>query len=64
MINVINVESLEKSFDLLKSLQKIINNIFNLELTEGDNDELQTCFKVLVFDDYVYEIINPLLKVF
>jgi len=64
MINNDGLESLQNSLDILKSLQKTINNIFNLELTEGENEELQSCFKILIFDDYVYEIICPLLKVF
>ena len=43
------IDDLDQSLDLLKSLKKIINNIFNLELVESDEDELQSCFKILIF---------------
>jgi hypothetical protein len=56
--NVINEEKL----DLVKSLQATIDRILKLDSNDEDED-LQFCFKVLIFDDYVFEIICPLLKV-
>jgi len=56
-------QNLETSMNLLKSMQNVLKNIFNLELSEGENDDLSSCFKVLVFDDHVYDIIYPFLKV-
>jgi len=63
MITPVGISNLDNSLNLLKSLQTILNKIFNLELSEGQNDELQSCFKVLIFDDYAYDIICPFLKV-
>jgi len=63
MITTKNIGNLEESLDLLKALKTTLDKIFDLDLSEGDNDELEFCFKVLIFDDIVYDIISPLLKV-
>ena len=63
MINTNNIENLVESLDLLKSLKSTLESIFNLELSPGENPELESCFKVLIFDDLVFDIISPLLKV-
>ena len=52
----------EEKLDLVKSLNSIVEKILKLDLNDEDED-LQYCFKVLIFDDYVFEIICPLLKV-
>jgi len=52
----------EEKLDLVKSLKSIVERILKLDLNDEDED-MQYCFKVLIFDDYVFEIICPLLKV-
>ena len=64
MITTKNIGNLEESLDLLKTLKTTLERIFNLDLHDGENEELQYCFKVLIFDDVVYDIISPLLKVY
>lgn len=49
------------NFNVVTGLQNTLKTIFSLGANE--NDELANCFKVLVFDDYVYEILCPLMKV-
>ncbi len=63
MITTNNLDTLEESLDLLKALKTNLNQIFNLDSSDVENEELQYCFKVLIFDDYVFDIISPLLKV-
>jgi hypothetical protein len=48
--------------DLVKSMKNTIERILKLDISDEDED-LQYCFKVLIFDDYVFDIICPLLKV-
>jgi hypothetical protein len=52
----------EEHLDLVKSLKTTIDRILKLDSNDEDED-LQFCFKVLIFDDYVFDIICPLLKV-
>ena len=52
----------EDKLDLVKSLKATVERILKLDINDDDED-LQFCFKVLIFDDYVYEILCPLLKV-
>lgn len=52
----------EDKLDLVYSLKSIVERILKLDIRDEDED-LQYCFKVLIFDDYVFEIISPLLKV-
>lgn len=49
------------NFNVVTGLKNTLKSIFSLGANEGD--ELANCFKVLVFDDYVYEILCPLMKV-
>jgi hypothetical protein len=58
-MEIINEDKLNR----VTSLKSIVYKILNLELKDEDED-LQYCFKVLIFDDYVFDIICPLLKVF
>jgi hypothetical protein len=53
----------EEGLDLVTSLKGIVERILKLDIKDEDED-LQYCFKVLIFDDYVFEIISPLLKVY
>lgn len=53
---------MEDKFNIIKSLQKNLNNIFSHGETIDEN--VLKCFKVLVFDDSVFSILSPLLKVF
>lgn len=55
-------ENLEEKLDLVKSMKNTVDKILKLDLNDEDED-LQYCFKVLLFDDYVFDIICPLLKV-
>jgi hypothetical protein len=52
----------EDRLDLVSSLKGMVERILKLDIKDED-EELQYCFKVLIFDDYVFEIISPLLKV-
>ena len=58
-----NIDFNEDKLDLVKSIKTILERIFNLELNEGDEEDLIYSFKVLIFDDLVYETISPMLKV-
>jgi len=62
MNSSINMIESEDKLNLVNSMKKVIENIFKLDTSEEDED-LQYCFKVLIFDDYVYDILCPLLKV-
>jgi hypothetical protein len=58
-----NMENNEDKLDLVKCTKNVLEKIFNLELNEGDEEDLIHCFKILIFDDIVYETICPILKV-
>ncbi len=62
MNSSINMIESDDKINLVNSMKKVIENIFKLDISEEDED-LQYCFKVLIFDDYVYDILCPLLKV-
>ena len=53
----------EDKLDLVRSIKIVLEKIFNLELNEGEDEDLINSFKVLIFDDHVYETICPILKV-
>lgn len=53
----------EEKLDLVKSLKAVVDRVLKLDSNDED-EELQYCFKVLIFDDYVFDIICPLLKVY
>ena len=52
----------DDKLDLVKSLKSVMERVLKLDSIDEDED-LQYCFKVLIFDDYVFDIICPLLKV-
>lgn len=58
----INDNESEDKLNLVNSLKKNIDRIFNLDLSDEDED-LKYCFKALIFDDYVFNILSPILKV-
>lgn len=56
----------ESQKNIITGLKGILDNIFSLH---SSNDmiaakDLQSCFKVLVYDDKVFEILAPMLKVY
>jgi hypothetical protein len=60
-MNVVS-DSQEEKLDLVKLMKSTVEKILKLDINDED-EELQYCFKVLVFDDYVFNLICPLLKV-
>jgi hypothetical protein len=52
----------EDKLNLVKSIKNVVDRILKLDLNDED-ENLQFCFKVLIFDDYVFNILCPLLKV-
>ena len=50
----------DEKLDLVKSMKSVLEKMLILE---DDDENFQYCFKVLIFDDYVYDILCPLLKV-
>lgn len=54
--------TIDYNFNITKGLSSTLKSIFNL--SNNDSDFFNNCFKVLVFDDYVFEILSPLLKLF
>ncbi len=52
----------DDKIDLVKCLKSSVDRILKLDLSDEDED-LQHCFKVLIFDDSTFDIISPLLKV-
>jgi hypothetical protein len=56
------IDNNDDKLDLVKSMKNIVERILKLD-TSDEDEELQYCFKVLIFDDYVFDIICPLLKV-
>ena len=54
----------ESDLQIVTKFTDQLRRIFNLEITDANyNEDLQNCFKVIVFDDYVFNIISPFLKV-
>ena len=59
-----NFNDIDKSINLAKNLNNMLKEIFLLKDDNLDNEELKYCFKVLLFDDNVYNILSPLLKIY
>ena len=53
---------MEDNFNLITGLKANLKNIFSLNDCLDSN--IQKCFKVLIFDDHVFEVLTPLLKVY
>ena len=45
-------------------MNNLLKDIFSLKDDYSDTDELKYCFKVLLFDDKVFNILSPLLKIY
>ena len=54
----------DESINLVTRINNELKDIFTLKDDYSDNDELKYCFKVLLFDDKVFNILSPLLKIF
>ena len=53
------------SINLVSNLSSVLQNIFSLKDDYlDDEEELKYCFKILLFDDKVFTILSPLLKIF
>ena len=54
--------------NLITNLSSLLNNIFSLKNSSlndfSSTEDLQNCFKVLIFDDKVFNILSPMLKVY
>lgn len=59
------MEKYDESVNLVTSMKDTLEKIFNLN---SDNTELEEslkyCFKILLFDDKVFNILSPLLKIY
>ena len=42
----------------------VLKDIFSLKDDYSDDEELKFCFKILLFDDKVFNILSPLLKIY
>lgn len=62
-MNNSSIDNSEEKLNLVRSMKNTVDKILKLDLSDEDED-LQYCFKVLIFDDYVFDIICPLLKVY
>ena len=57
-------KKIDESINLVTRMNNELKDIFTLKDDYSDNDELKYCFKVLLFDDKVFNIISPLLKIY
>ena len=55
---------IDESINLVTKMNNELKDIFSLKDDFTDNDELKYCFKVLLFDDHVFNILSPLLKIY
>lgn len=56
-------DEFDEKFDLVKSTKSVLDRIMSLDLLSNEEEDLKFCFKVLILDDHVFEIISPMLKV-
>ena len=59
-----NFEKIDESINLVTRMNNELKDIFTLKDDYSEDDELKFCFKVLLFDDKVFNIISPLLKIY
>ena len=59
-----DLDKKDESINLVTRMNNELKDIFILKDDYSDNDELKYCFKVLLFDDKVYNILSSLLKIF
>lgn len=53
---------MKSDINIIAGLQDTIKSVF--KLSNSNNETLLNCFKVLIYDEYTYNIICPLLKVY
>ena len=63
-LNMDNFERIDESIILVTKMNDILKDIFTLKDDYSENEELKYCFKVLLFDDKVFSILSPLLKIY
>ena len=63
-LNMDNFERIDESINLVTKMNDILKDIFSLKDDYSENEELKYCFKVLLFDDKVFSILSPLLKIY
>ena len=61
---MVDFDKADESINLVSRMNNELKNIFTLKDDFTDSDEIKYCFKVLLFDDNVFNILSPLLKVF
>ena len=59
-----NFSKNDTSINLVTNMNSILQDIFSLKDDYSDDDELKYCFKILLFDDKVFNILSPLLKIY
>ena len=59
-----NLPTDDTSINLVKNMNIILQDIFSLKDDYSDDEELKYCFKILLFDDKVFNILAPLLKIY
>ena len=59
-----NLKKSDTSINLVSSMNLILQDIFSLKDDYSDDEELKFCFKILLFDDKVFNILSPLLKIY
>ena len=63
-LNVDNFERIDESINLVANMNNVLKDIFSLKDDYTENDDLKFCFKILLFDDKVFNILYPLLKIY
>ena len=59
-----NLKKSDTSINLVSNMNLILQDIFSLKDDYSDDEELKYCFKILLYDDKVFNILCPLLKIY
>ena len=59
-----NFSKNDTSINLVTNMNSILQDIFSLKDDFLDDEELRYCFKILLFDDKVFNILSSLLKIY
>ena len=59
-----NLKKSDTSVNLVSSMNLILQDIFSLKDDYSDDEELKFCFKILLFDVKVFNILSLLLKIY
>ena len=54
----------DSSINLVTNMNTILKDIFSLKDDYSDDEQLKYCFKILLYDDKVFNILCPLLKIY